>query len=58
MPVIELTRAEKENLHSVLRRSLERAEKRQRESNDPGANAEAQMLARAVADLDDELAGY
>lgn len=53
--VIHLTRAEKQDLHSVLRRSCERAEKRKRQG-DPSADAEAEMLARAVADLADELA--
>lgn len=55
--VITLTRVEKENLHSVLRRACDRAEKRKAKGNDPGADAEAEMLARAVADLADELAG-
>jgi hypothetical protein len=43
---------------SVLRRSLERAEMRKRaHPDDPSADSEAEVLARAVADLDDELAG-
>jgi hypothetical protein len=58
VPVIVLTQREKEDLHGVLRRSLERAEKRARASRDPCADAEVAMLTRAVADLDDELAGY
>lgn len=56
--VIHLTRPEKEHLHSVLRRACERAEKRKAQGDDPGADAEAEMLARAVADLADELAGW
>lgn len=56
--VIDLTQREKEDLHGVLRRACERAEKRRAAGNDPGADAEAEMLARAVADLADELAGY
>lgn len=54
--VIELTRREKEDLHSVLRRSLERAQRKARAAFDPKADAEAEQLARAVADLADELA--
>jgi hypothetical protein len=54
--VIHLTRREKEDLQSVLRRSLERAQRRSRAAFDPKVDAEAEMLARAVADLADELA--
>ena len=44
-------------MHSVLRRSLERAERRRAAyPDDPKIDAEADALARAVADLDDELA--
>jgi hypothetical protein len=58
MSQIHLSRSEKEGIHSVLRRSLERAELRKlAHPDDPAADAEAVMLAQAVADLDDELAG-
>lgn len=50
-----LSRREKEDLHSVLRRAVERAEQR-RAAGDPSADREAEMLAAAVADLNDELA--
>ena len=48
MKPIALSRAEKENLHGVLRRALERAERAKR-------TAEAEQLAREVAALDMEL---
>lgn len=54
----DLTRAQLEDMHSVLRRSLERAERRRREQQDTKADYEADQLARAVADLAEELAGY
>lgn len=58
MKEFHLSRSEKEGLHSVLRRSLERAERRRAtHPDDPSIDAEARMLASAVADLDDELAG-
>jgi hypothetical protein len=50
-----LNRSELEALHSVLRRAAERAEARKL-AGDPSADAEAEMLAQAVADLNDELA--
>lgn len=53
---MKLSRSEKEDLHSVLRRAAERAETRKL-AGDPSADAEAEMLAQAVADLVDELAG-
>jgi hypothetical protein len=48
MKIAPLSRAEKENLHSVLRRALERAEKAKR-------TAEAEQLACEVLALDMEL---
>lgn len=48
MKPADLTRADKEALHSVLRRALERAERGKR-------TAEAEQLAREVAALDFEL---
>jgi hypothetical protein len=52
-----LTRAELEDLHSVLRRAAERAEKRASEQPDPAAECHAEQLAQAVAEIDDELKG-
>lgn len=48
MKPINLSRTEKEALHSVLRRALERAEHAKR-------TAEAEQLAREIAALDWEL---
>lgn len=45
---ILLSRTEKQDLHSVLRRALERAERNKR-------TAEAEQLAREIAALDSEL---
>lgn len=45
---IVLSKTEKEGLHSVLRRALERAERAKR-------TAEAEQLAREIAALDYEL---
>lgn len=56
MKQFHLSRTEKEGLHSVLRRALERAERRKRDG-DPSAEREVTALACAIADLDDELAG-
>ena len=53
---ISLTRTEKLDMRSVLERAIQRAEQR-KHGGDPSADAEAEMLARAVADLNDELAG-
>jgi hypothetical protein len=50
MKPLPLSRSEKEGLHSVLRRALERAEQAKR-------TAEAEQLAREVAALDFELRG-
>lgn len=47
---IHLSRAEKQDLHSVLRRALERAERAKR-------TAEAAQLAHEIAVLDWELRG-
>lgn len=58
MSEIHLSRSEKEGIHSVLRRSLERAELRKAaHPDDRSDDAEAELLAQAVADLGDELAG-
>jgi hypothetical protein len=51
-----LSRRELKDLHAVLRRAAERADARKL-AGDPSADAEAEMLAQAVADLADELAG-
>lgn len=45
----QLTRSELQDMHSVLRRALERAQRNRRDD-------EAEQLARAVEDLNDELA--
>lgn len=50
-----LSRRELEGLHSVLRRAIERAEKRKL-AGDPSADAEADRLAIEVAAIADELA--
>lgn len=57
-----LTRAELEDLHSMLRRAAERAERRKRAAEGRGVistrtDDEAEWLARAVAALADDLAG-
>lgn len=53
-----LTSGEILDMRSVLLRSLQRAERRRAAfPDDPKAVDEAEELARAVADLDDELAG-
>jgi hypothetical protein len=54
----DLTRGELLDMRSVLERSLQRAEHRKRLISDPTADYEAEQLARAVKDLNDELAGY
>jgi hypothetical protein len=56
-PQIHLSRADKLDMRSVLERSLQRAERRKAaHPDDPSVDAEAEMLAKAVADLNDELA--
>jgi hypothetical protein len=51
-----LNRPELQDMHSVLRRSLERAERwKAAHPDEPQADVHAEQLALAVADLDDEL---
>lgn len=53
-----LSRSEILDIRSVLERSIQRAERRKAaHPDDPSVDAEAEMLARAVADRNDELAG-
>lgn len=51
----KLSRAELDDFHSVLRRACERMEARKRRG-EPVDDKEAEQLAAAVADLNDELA--
>jgi hypothetical protein len=51
-----LSRSELEDLHSVLRRAAERLERRRRMTGTEQPDPEADALAAAVADLNDELA--
>lgn len=51
-----LNRSELEGLHSVLRRAVERLEQRRRPDGAEQPDPEAEALAAAVADLNDELA--
>lgn len=58
MRQIHLPRNDLLSVRSVLERSIQRAERRKAaHPDDPSVDAEAAMLARAVADLNDELAG-
>jgi len=58
MTAQRLSRGELLDMRSVLERSLQRAERhRAAFPDDPKADKEAEELARAVADLADELAG-
>jgi hypothetical protein len=58
MNKMPLSRGEKLELRSVLERSIQRVERRKAANpDDPSVDSEAEVLARAVADLDDELAG-
>jgi hypothetical protein len=54
---IHISRSDILDIRSVLERSIQRAERRKAAyPDDPSADAEAEMLAQAVADLNDELA--
>lgn len=52
----QLSRAELENLHSVLRRAAERAERRNRLNGGEQPDPYSEALAREVAALNAELA--
>lgn len=58
MKQIHLSKGNLLDVRSVLERSIQRAERRKAaHPDDPSIDAEIVALARAVADLDDELAG-
>lgn len=58
MRQIHMSKGDLLDIRSVLERSIQRAERRKAaHPDDPSIDAEAAMLARAVADLNDELAG-
>jgi hypothetical protein len=57
MKQIRCSKSEMLGIRMVLERSIQRAERRKAAyPDDPSAEAEREMLAQAVADLDDELA--
>lgn len=57
MKQIHCSKSDLLGIRSVLERSIQRAERRKAAyPDDPSIDAEAEMLAQAVADLSDELA--
>lgn len=57
MRQIHMSKGDLLDMRSVLERSIQRAERRKAaHPDDRSADAEAEMLAQAVADLNDELA--